>query len=167
MGTLLCSHPLEKFGSIGPQKDTNLPLFHKLLETRWKDLNQASDAKGVAEEISPLQLELLALMGSYKDLYHPESCPLNQGPQVRSAYCLHILNHVLKANSQVLAHNAQLREQKTQAKAGAEPQDEPRDQGITRPKVKYWIYYILLLNRAFFFTFLNITTICSNTVVIN
>ncbi|KAM8737264.1 U3 small nucleolar RNA-associated protein 25 homolog [Acanthopagrus schlegelii] len=135
LGTLLCSHPLERFGSIGPQKDTNLPRFHKLLETRWKNLNQASDPKGVAEEISPLQLELLALMGCYKDLYHPESCPLNQGPQVQSAYCLHILNHVLKANSQVLAHNAQLREQKTQAKAGAEPQDEPRDQGITRPKV--------------------------------
>ncbi len=90
----------------------------------------------MAEEISPLQLELLALMGSYKDLYYPETCPLNQGPQVRSAYCLHVLNHVLKANSQVLAHNAQLREQKTQAKAGAEPQDEPRDQGLTRPKVK-------------------------------
>ncbi|XP_045919611.1 U3 small nucleolar RNA-associated protein 25 homolog [Micropterus dolomieu] len=135
LGTLLCTSPLEKFGSIGPQKDTNLPVFHKLLETRWKDLNQTSNPKGVAEEISPLQLELLALMGSYKDLYHPETCPLNQGPQVRSAYCLHVLNHVLKANSWVLAHNAQLREQKTQVKAGAEPQDEPRDQGLTRPKV--------------------------------
>lgn len=136
---------MEKFGSIGPQKDTNLPVFHKLLETRWKDLNQTSNPKGVAEEISPLQLELLALMGSYKDLYHPETCPLNQGPQVRSAYCLHVLNHVLKANSWVLAHNAQLREQKTQVKAGAEPQDEPRDQGLTRPKVKYWIHYVWLL----------------------
>ncbi|XP_044023739.1 U3 small nucleolar RNA-associated protein 25 homolog [Siniperca chuatsi] len=135
LGTLLCTNPLEKFGSIGPQKDTNLPVFHKLLETHWKDLNQTSDPKGVAEEISPLQLELLALMGSYKDLYYPETCPLNKGPQVLSAYCLHVLNHVLKANSWVLAHNAQLREQKTQIKAGAEPQDEPRDQGLTRPKV--------------------------------
>ncbi|XP_035530602.1 digestive organ expansion factor [Morone saxatilis] len=135
LGTLLVTNPLEKFGSIGPQKNTNLPVFHKLLETRWKDLNQTSNSKGAAEEISPLQLELLALMGSYKDLYYPEACPLKQGPQVRSTYCLHVLNHVLKANSQVLAHNAQLREQKTQAKAGAEPQDEPRDQGLTRPKV--------------------------------
>ncbi|XP_039992244.1 digestive organ expansion factor isoform X2 [Xiphias gladius] len=135
LGSLLCTNPLEKFGTIGPQKDTNLPVFHKLLESRWKDLNQTSDPKGVAEEISPLQLELLALMGSYKDLYYPEMCPLNKGPQVRSAYCVHVLNHVLKANSQVLAHNAQLREQKTQAKPGAEPMDEPRDQGLTRPKV--------------------------------
>ncbi|XP_042356687.1 U3 small nucleolar RNA-associated protein 25 homolog [Plectropomus leopardus] len=135
LGNLLCTSPLEKFGTIGSQKDTNLPVFHKVLETRWKDLNQIPDPKGVAEEISPLQLELLALMGSYKDLYYPETCPLNQGPQVCSAYCLHVLNHVLKANSGVLANNALLREQKTQAKAGAEPQDEPRDQGLTRPKV--------------------------------
>lgn len=133
LGNLLLTTPLEKFGSIGSQKDTNLPVFHKLLETRWKDLNQGSNPKGPTEEISPVQLELLALMGSYRDLYHPEACPLKQGPQVRSAYCLHALNHVLKANSQVLAHNAQLREQK--AKAGADPQDEPRDQGLTRPKV--------------------------------
>lgn len=148
MGTLLCTFPLEKFGSIGPQKDTNLPVFHKVLETRWKDLNQTSNLKGAAEEISPLQLELLALMGSYKDLYYPEMCPLKQGPQVCSAYCLHVLNHVLKANSRVLAHNALLRERKTQVKPGADPQDEPRDQGLTRPKVKYWIHNVWLLNTA-------------------
>lgn len=137
MGTLLCTTPLEKFGPIGQHKDTNLPVFHKLLETQWKNLNQTSNLnEDLPKEISPLQLELLELMGSYKDLYFPETCPLNRGPQVRSAYCLHVLNHVLKANSQVLAHNAQLREQKTQAKPGAEPHDEPRDQGLTRPKVK-------------------------------
>ncbi|KAF0044661.1 hypothetical protein F2P81_003819 [Scophthalmus maximus] len=135
LGTLLCTNPLEKFGPLGPQKDTNLPVFHKLLESNWKDLNQTSNPKGGTEDISPLQLELLALMGSYKDLFYPETCPLNKGPQVRSAYCVHVLNHVLKANSHVLAHNAQLREPKTQPKPGAEPKDEPRDQGLTRPKV--------------------------------
>eukprot|EP00064_Thunnus_orientalis_P016529 superscaffoldBa00003301_g16595 len=104
-------------------------------EGEQEDTESTADSKGAAEEISPFQLELLALMGSYKDLYYPETCPLNQGPQVRSAYCLHALNHILKANSQVLAHNAQLRERKTQAKPGAELQEEPRDQGLTRPKV--------------------------------
>ena len=126
--------PWRSLRSVGPQKDTNLPVFHKVLETRWKDLNETSSPKGASEEIGPLQLELLALMGSYKDLYHPETCPLKQGPQVCSAYCLHVLNHVLKANSRVLAHNALLRERKTQVKAGADPQDEPRDQGLTRPR---------------------------------
>lgn len=135
---------MEKFGPVSQHKDTNLPVFHKLLETCWKDINQTSNPKGAPEEISPLQLELLALMGSYKDLYYPEMCPLTRGPQVRSAYCLHVLNHVLKANSQVLAHNAQLREQKTQMKPGAEPQDEPRDQGLTRPKVNYCYTKLLI-----------------------
>uniref|UniRef100_A0A673BYI0 U3 small nucleolar RNA-associated protein 25 homolog n=1 Tax=Sphaeramia orbicularis TaxID=375764 RepID=A0A673BYI0_9TELE len=135
LGTLLCTSPLERFGPIGPQKGTDLPVFHKLLETRWKDLNQTLDSTKEAEGISPLQLELLALMGSYKDLYFSEMCPVSQGQEVRSAYCVHVLNHVLKANSQVLAHNGQLREQKTRPKGGSEPQDEPRDQGLTRPKV--------------------------------
>uniref|UniRef100_A0A8C6V9L5 U3 small nucleolar RNA-associated protein 25 homolog n=1 Tax=Neogobius melanostomus TaxID=47308 RepID=A0A8C6V9L5_9GOBI len=132
LGNLLCSNPLESFGPIGSQKDTNLPIFHKLIETGWKDLNHTFDSP---EEVSPLQIELLSVMGSYRDLYYSEICPVKQGRQVRSAYCVHVLNHVLKANSQVLAHNAHLREQKSQTKAGAEPQDEPRDQGLTRPKV--------------------------------
>ncbi|XP_015245494.1 PREDICTED: digestive organ expansion factor homolog [Cyprinodon variegatus] len=135
LGNLLCTNPVERFGPIGPHKDTNLSDFHKLLESSWKGLNQSVNPKGQAEEISPLQLELLALMMSYKDLYHPDICPVKQGPYVCSAYCLHVLNHVLKANSRVLAHNSQLRERKTQTKPGAEPQDEPRDQGLTRPKV--------------------------------
>lgn len=86
------------------------------------------------EETGVVQPDLLALMGSYRDLYYPEACPVTRGPQVRSTYCLHVLNHVLKANSQVLAHNAQLREQRS--KKGAEVVDEPRDQGLTRPKVR-------------------------------
>ncbi|XP_061600016.1 U3 small nucleolar RNA-associated protein 25 homolog [Cololabis saira] len=136
LGNLLCTNPHDMFGPVGPQKETNLPVFHKRLETSWKDLNQTSSPKGVSGEISPLQLELLALMGTYRDLYYPETCPLKQGPHVRSAYCLHVLNHVLKANAQVLAHNAQLREQKqTKSKGAAALQEEPRDQGLTRPKV--------------------------------
>lgn len=51
--------------------------------------------------------------------------------ETRRAYCLHALNHVLKANSRVLTHNAVLKE----AKGGDE--DEFRDQGLTRPKVTF------------------------------
>ncbi|XP_008397930.1 U3 small nucleolar RNA-associated protein 25 homolog [Poecilia reticulata] len=135
LGNLLCTNSIERFGPIGPQKDTNQTVFHKVLESSWRNLNQSFSPKGNTEEISPLQMELLTLMASYKDLYHPEACHLKQGPYVRSAYCLHVLNHILKANSRVLAHNTQLRERKSQGKAGAEPQEEPRDQGLTRPKV--------------------------------
>lgn len=86
------------------------------------------------EDLGTVQPDLLSLMGSYRDLYYPEDCPVTRGPQVRTTYCLHVLNHVLKANSQVLANNAQLREHKS--KKGAEVVDEPRDQGLTRPKVR-------------------------------
>ncbi|XP_077432927.1 U3 small nucleolar RNA-associated protein 25 homolog [Vanacampus margaritifer] len=134
-GSLLCITPLERFGPICSYKDTELPAFHKLLEASWKNINMFGNCKEEAEETSPFQLELLALMGTYKDLHYSETCPLKVGPQVRSAYCLHVLNHVLKANSGVLAHNAQLRERQQQAKRGEVLQDEPRDQGLTRPKV--------------------------------
>ncbi|XP_014066503.1 U3 small nucleolar RNA-associated protein 25 homolog isoform X1 [Salmo salar] len=140
LGTLLCSSPLERFGPAGQEKDKRPLALHKVLETNWTSLNHTSNPKGAVEEVSPLQLELLSLMGSYRDVYFPESSPLTEGQQVRSAYCLHALNHVLKANSGVLGHNAQTRENQAADKAGGnkvevEPQDEPRDQGLTRPKV--------------------------------
>lgn len=101
-----------------------------------KDAKQPSNPSvSTGEETGAVQPELLALLGSYRDLYYPEACPITQGPQVRSTYCLHVLNHVLKANSQVLAHNAQMREHRS--KKGAEVVDEPRDQGLTRPKVRH------------------------------
>ncbi|KAL7876851.1 hypothetical protein SRHO_G00034940 [Serrasalmus rhombeus] len=84
---------------------------------------------GAASDLTDLQTELLRLMGSYRDMYYPECSPEVEGPEVRRAYCLHALNHVLKANSRVLAHNARLKEAK-----GAE-EEEFRDQGLTRPKV--------------------------------
>lgn len=69
--------------------------------------------------------------GSYRDVYYSECSPLVEGPEVRRAYCLHALNHVLKANSRVLSHNARLKEKK-----GSE-EEEFRDQGLTRPKVMH------------------------------
>ena len=135
-GTLLCSTPLERLGPLGQAKDAVLPAFHKVLEGHWRSLNRASDPVGGAAELSPLQTELLGLMGSYRDLYYPESSPLGSSQQVRSAYCLHVLNHVLKANSRVLFNNSVLHAGQAASKAGAEPQDEPRDQGLTRPKVR-------------------------------
>lgn len=135
LGTLMSSTPLEKSNPISLDKSASPLALHKVLETTWKSLNQPSSHKGAPEEVSALQLELLALMDSYRDVYFPESAPQSEGRQVQSAYCLHALNHVLKANSRVLAHNAQLRERQGDIQPGAEPQDEPRDQGLTRPKV--------------------------------
>ncbi|XP_077588067.1 U3 small nucleolar RNA-associated protein 25 homolog [Stigmatopora nigra] len=131
-GSLVCTQPLERFGQVQSHNDTDLPTFHKLLEGSSKKLNNCGNSKN---ETTSLQLELLALLGTYKDFYYSETNQVKVGPQVRSAYCLHVLNHVLKANSWVLAHNAQLRENHQNQKSGEKVLDEPRDQGLTRPKV--------------------------------
>uniref|UniRef100_A0A3B4CA64 U3 small nucleolar RNA-associated protein 25 homolog n=1 Tax=Pygocentrus nattereri TaxID=42514 RepID=A0A3B4CA64_PYGNA len=127
LGVLQCVRPLERFPSIGQASSVPLPSFHKALEENWHSLNQPMG--GAASDLTDLQKELLRLMGSYRDMYYPECSPEVEGPEVRRAYCLHALNHVLKANSRVLAHNARLKEAK-----GAE-EEEFRDQGLTRPKV--------------------------------
>ncbi|CAN7994301.1 unnamed protein product, partial [Ixodes pacificus] len=69
--------------------------------------------------------ELLAILGSYRDLLFPART-LNNGEEVRITYCLHALNHVLKRRSRVVHHNARLHK-------GAA--SELRDQGLARPQV--------------------------------
>ncbi|RXM30301.1 Digestive organ expansion factor-like [Acipenser ruthenus] len=133
LGNLVCTSSQQKYSSpLGAPKDLSPSQAHlyKPLELTWPKVNQPLLLPEHQHGFTPLQQELLSIMGSYRDLYLPESSALANGPQVRSVYCLHALNHVLKANSQVLAHNTQLRN----TKPGSEP-DELRDQGLTRPKV--------------------------------
>ncbi|XP_004862071.1 digestive organ expansion factor homolog isoform X4 [Heterocephalus glaber] len=80
---------------------------------------------------SPLQKELFLLMNSYRDLFYPERTALGNGEEIRRVYCLHALNHVLKANARVLSNNTRRRSQKP----GLSEDDGFRDQGLTRPKV--------------------------------
>ncbi|XP_064159609.1 U3 small nucleolar RNA-associated protein 25 homolog [Anguilla rostrata] len=131
LGSLVFTSTVERFSVLGKEIGRTPPRLHKALEANWPAANKASLPQGAPEDVSPLQQELLGLMGSYRDVYFPESAPLAEAPQVRSAYCLHALNHVLKANSRVLEHNTRLRERQ----AGDDHQGELRDQGLTRPKV--------------------------------
>uniref|UniRef100_W5UQG0 U3 small nucleolar RNA-associated protein 25 homolog n=1 Tax=Ictalurus punctatus TaxID=7998 RepID=W5UQG0_ICTPU len=133
LGVLHCARPLERFPAVAQSSSVPHPLFHKTLESKWRSLNRSSSSSkpegGDASGLTDLQDELLRLMGSYRDVYYPECSVLDGVAGTRRAYCLHALNHVLKANSRVLTHNAVLKE----AKGGDE--DEFRDQGLTRPKV--------------------------------
>ncbi|XP_072366053.1 U3 small nucleolar RNA-associated protein 25 homolog [Scyliorhinus torazame] len=107
--------------------------LHKPLETTWPKINgqllSIEDQLNQQEFFTPLQQGLFNIINSYKDLYYPERTAIRNGEEVRRAYCLHVINHVLKANSQVLNNNAKSRDQK------AEVDDDLRDQGLTRPKV--------------------------------
>lgn len=70
-------------------------------------------------------------MNSYQDLFYPERTALKNGEEIRHVYCLHAINHVLKANAQVLGNNSRRRSRKL----GVGDDDDFRDQGLTRPKV--------------------------------
>ncbi|XP_052468794.1 U3 small nucleolar RNA-associated protein 25 homolog isoform X1 [Carassius gibelio] len=129
LGTLQCTCPLERFPALGPPSSAPFPTIHKTLEANWCLLNKSFAPEGGAvTDITELQKELLGLMGTYRDVHFTNSSPLREAKEVRSAYCLHVLNHVLKANTRVLRNNAKLKETK-------DVNEEFRDQGITRPKV--------------------------------
>ncbi|KAJ7341120.1 hypothetical protein JRQ81_004874 [Phrynocephalus forsythii] len=132
---VVISSTSEKFGTIKPCKEVDLKQLHlhKPLASTWPKVNSPFLSKQGGTKDQPftaLQKELFCLMNSYKDLFYPERTALRNGEEVRHAYCLHALNHVLKANAQVLSNNAKRRDQKL----GIDD-DSFRDQGLTRPKV--------------------------------
>ncbi|XP_069464604.1 U3 small nucleolar RNA-associated protein 25 homolog [Ambystoma mexicanum] len=134
LGQLIFSSTLPKFKSCKVEKETNLKKLHlrKPLESTWPNVNKqfVSQNRKSGQLFTPLQKELFSIMNSYRDLFYPERSASEQGEEVRHAYCLHALNHVLKANSQVLSNNAKKRDQKS-----TRDEEEFRDQGLTRPKV--------------------------------
>ncbi|KAM3930060.1 U3 small nucleolar RNA-associated protein 25 homolog [Leptodactylus fuscus] len=129
LGQLVCSSSLKKVQPLKSEKETDLTKFHlhKPLDSTWP---RVSGSPLPDQSFTPLQRELFTIMNSYKDLYYPSRMVTAQGEEVRHVYCLHALNHVLKANSQVLNNNSKKRDQKK----GLDEEDL-RDQGLTRPKV--------------------------------
>ncbi|NXA35446.1 DIEXF factor, partial [Eudromia elegans] len=135
LGQLTFSSTLEKQKTLKPDKEVDLKQLHlhKPLEVTWPKVNKqllSSLNKSCDSSFTPLQRELFCIMNTYRDLFYPERTALTNGEEIRLAYCLHALNHVLKANAQVLSNNAKRRDRKP----GIDT-DEYRDQGLTRPKV--------------------------------
>ncbi|XP_059994889.1 LOW QUALITY PROTEIN: U3 small nucleolar RNA-associated protein 25 homolog [Lagenorhynchus albirostris] len=118
-----------------PPKDIDLKSLHlqKPLESTWIKTNSQflSGPPNSSSPFPPLQKELFLIMNSYRDLFYPERTALKNGEEIRHVYCLHVINHVLKANAQVLTNNSRCRSQKL----GVGDDDDFRDQGLTRPKV--------------------------------
>ncbi|NWZ16624.1 DIEXF factor, partial [Agelaius phoeniceus] len=135
LGQVVFSSTLEKQKTFKADKEFDVKQLHlhKPLESTWPKVNKqflsAAD-KPTDSSFTPLQRELFCIMNSYRDLFYPERSALTNGEEIRHAYCLHALNHVLKANAQVLSNNARRRDRKP----GTDT-DDHRDQGLTRPKV--------------------------------
>uniref|UniRef100_A0A8C3R439 U3 small nucleolar RNA-associated protein 25 homolog n=1 Tax=Cyanoderma ruficeps TaxID=181631 RepID=A0A8C3R439_9PASS len=135
LGQLIFSSTLEKHKTLKADKEVDVKQLHlhKPLESTWPKVNKqflSAVDKPTDSSFTPLQRELFCIMNSYRDLFYPERNALTNGEEIRHAYCLHALNHVLKANAQVLSNNAKRRDRKP----GTDT-DDHRDQGLTRPKV--------------------------------
>ncbi|KAM4770868.1 U3 small nucleolar RNA-associated protein 25 homolog [Rhinophrynus dorsalis] len=132
LGQLVFSSTLPKVPSLKLEKESDLKKLHlrKPLDSTWSKVNSPFLSTPGDQNFTSFQRELFSIMNSYKDLYYPARTVTGQGEEIRHVYCLHTLNHVLKANSQVLNNNSKKRDQKP----GLEDEDL-RDQGLTRPKV--------------------------------
>ncbi|XP_006888012.1 PREDICTED: digestive organ expansion factor homolog [Elephantulus edwardii] len=135
LGQLVFSSKFQKLETFKAPKGIDLNSLHlqKPLESTWTKTNsqfQSSTSKS-KHSFTPLQKELFLIMNSYRDLFYPERTALTNGEEIRHVYCLHAINHVLKANARVLSNNSRRRTQKL----GVGDDDDFRDQGLTRPKV--------------------------------
>ncbi|XP_073904513.1 U3 small nucleolar RNA-associated protein 25 homolog isoform X2 [Castor canadensis] len=135
LGQLVFSSKFQKLETFKPPKDIDLNSLHlqKPLASTWTKTNSQflSGPPKSSSFFTPLQKELFLIMNSYQDLFYPERTALKNGEEIRHVYCLHVINHVLKANAQVLGNNSRRRSQKL----GVGNDDDFRDQGLTRPKV--------------------------------
>uniref|UniRef100_A0A4X2KUX8 U3 small nucleolar RNA-associated protein 25 homolog n=1 Tax=Vombatus ursinus TaxID=29139 RepID=A0A4X2KUX8_VOMUR len=136
LGQLVFSTQFHTLETFKPPKDIDLMTLHlqKPLDSTWSKINGQflSGPPKPNGPFSPLQKELFSVMNSYRDLLYPERTALGNGEEIRHVYCLHAMNHVLKANSQVLSNNSKRRDKKPRA---GDDDDAFRDQGLTRPKV--------------------------------
>ncbi|XP_044140799.1 LOW QUALITY PROTEIN: U3 small nucleolar RNA-associated protein 25 homolog [Bufo gargarizans] len=132
LGQMVFSSALKKVHPLKSEKETDLTKLYlrKPLDSMWPSVNSSFLTGESNPNFTALQRELFTVMNSYEDLYYPSRMATAQGEEVRHIYCLHALNHVLKANAQVLSNNAKKRDQKTDL-----DDEELRDQGLTRPKV--------------------------------
>lgn len=112
---------LTKELSVKQQIVQNIP------EANDENLAEASSV------LTPLQTELVSIASNYQDLYYPHRTHQN-GEQIRLAYCVHALDHVLKTRQKVLHHNSKLSKLKASKKSVVIP-DDFRDQGFVRPRV--------------------------------
>ena len=86
-----------------------------------------SNIQSSGSQLTSLQLDFFSLIHNYYDVYYPNRPNTgDHGEQLRFVICLHLINHVLKTRTRILAHNAKLKEN---------PDLDYQDQGFTRPKV--------------------------------
>ncbi|XP_076043396.1 U3 small nucleolar RNA-associated protein 25 homolog isoform X1 [Oratosquilla oratoria] len=82
--------------------------------------------------LTDLQKEIFAVLQNYSDFYFPKST-FDKWEEIRTVYCLHVVNHILKTRVRILHHNSKINKAKKENKQ--DDATEYRDQGYARPKV--------------------------------
>ncbi|KAH8556050.1 hypothetical protein BGW37DRAFT_479631 [Umbelopsis sp. PMI_123] len=121
-----------------PTPALNPPVNYKTLEDfgvkhrlhkHWPKVNQ--DCIDTEEKImTPLQMSLFHSFSQYRDVAYCNR-DIDNAKEIRRAYALHALNHVLKTRDRVLKNNERI----SKAQKANRDIEEMRDQGFTRPKV--------------------------------
>uniref|UniRef100_A0A1S4H5Z1 U3 small nucleolar RNA-associated protein 25 homolog n=1 Tax=Anopheles gambiae TaxID=7165 RepID=A0A1S4H5Z1_ANOGA len=137
-----------KPGTLPTVPDPDAPIDWKALHVKDKI------ARNITEPLDALQRDTFAILNAYQDL-HVTQRSFENADRFRYVYCLHALNHVLKAVSKMQHHTVKLQAAKAAGRKRKKPaedqfrrklkvatvDEEPsvglecRDQGFVRPKV--------------------------------
>ncbi|XP_052900530.1 U3 small nucleolar RNA-associated protein 25 homolog [Anopheles moucheti] len=135
-------------------KPGTLPTVPEATNHDWKKLYVKDRIIcNMTEQVDALERDVFAVLNGYHDLHYPHRSFENAN-SLRKVYCLHALNHVLKAVSKIQHHTIKLTANKAagknkpvedqfrrrvkKPKVSEEPTAnglECRDQGFVRPKV--------------------------------
>jgi U3 small nucleolar RNA-associated protein 25 len=155
LGQLLCQIPIEKgqnnkvakrqklcldsdenYAAIGepPQLidhkslDLDLCAIKTQIQPNITAANQENlSGHKTSKHLTAFQSEVFSIANNYQDLYYSQR-NLDNGEEIRFAYCLHALNHILKTRTKVVHHNATLSKLSAKDKSAGIP-DFCRDQG--------------------------------------
>ncbi|XP_049539639.1 U3 small nucleolar RNA-associated protein 25 homolog [Anopheles darlingi] len=119
-------------------------------EIKWSELHVKDKiVRNITETPNAMQREVFTILNNYQDLLFTGRT-LGNGDELRFAYCLHALNHLVKAVTKIQHHNLKLaaaqpapskksrRNRRKKEKEVIDPEilvPEYRDQGLVRPKV--------------------------------
>ncbi|XP_077866119.1 U3 small nucleolar RNA-associated protein 25 homolog [Saccoglossus kowalevskii] len=131
LGQMIATSQCDQDINVKISKEKNVKDMHvrKRILDHLQKANKPFITEKSSDILSPLQRELFSIMNNYQDLMYTERSCKSQA-EVRSIYCLHVLNHVVKCRALVLKHNNLLSQKELDPDS-----DETKDQGLTRPRV--------------------------------
>ncbi|XP_062132144.1 U3 small nucleolar RNA-associated protein 25 homolog [Drosophila sulfurigaster albostrigata] len=121
--------------------DTNVNYNRPRIATKPADLQvlevKSQLCQNVIYPLSALQMQVFHCANNYLDVYYPRRTHDN-AEEIRYAYCLHVVNHMLKSRLLILRNNekiAGLAKDPNLSSSEVSIPDALRDQGLTRMKV--------------------------------